>query len=296
MFQEAARAVEGEHFVNFNTVFGITPGNGNGTINTMNGGLFNTGSDTDRGGPGTIFSMLDAGGGQVLLAGKFIGSATSTLKGFTIWNGSQFDAPAQDIALRTSGGSSHFRFAGVPQSRPTGSLLTLLQGNNSVFLAGSFESIGGLSTSNIAEFDGSNFTPLKHPGGLGLAGFDRLDGIALEPNSGRMFASGSITPLDQNDRISGTAVASPNDASWQLLPGIDTSPRGPIHLREGSTDAAPQLTVLSRSGTLNGVTSAGVFQTNTQGSWEVLPVQSMITPRAVACDAHNNIYAITERI
>jgi hypothetical protein len=178
----------------FTTVSGVSAKN----IAKWDGSAWHAAS---AGANGAVYSLVEYKGD--LYAGGAFSSfdGNASIKTLARWNGSQWQPVAQFLA---SGGT-----------RP-GSIYTLVTDGMYLYVGGTFVSVDGLSASNIARWDGTNWTAFGSGLCCGYHGVAAVNGIAL--NGSEIYATGDFYQSEGTHPVTALGcVAHWDGSSWTHL-------------------------------------------------------------------------------
>ena len=149
--------------------------------------------------PGTITVvstvLANTNAGLIYVGGQFVAVGTTLANNVAAWNGTNWSALGLGVSNRT-----------VTQVGPVTALA--LDGTGNLYVGGTFNYAGGQPATNIAKWDGTNWSPV----GPGLN--NSVSALAFD-NSGNLYAGGAFT-------MAGSAAVS-YIAKWD---GTSWSPLG----------------------------------------------------------------------
>lgn len=129
------------------------------------------------------FSPFDDGGGEVLFVGGFFGGAGNiTAKNIAAWDGSQWSS------LTGTGGEGTDNLVEALAVYDDGT-------GPALYVAGWFETAGGVLVNKIARWDGSEWSALSGPSGTGVGGTNSVRALAVydDGTGPALYAGGSFT-------------------------------------------------------------------------------------------------------
>jgi len=147
------------------------------------------GSGTD----GEVAAMVTLPNGDLILGGSFLNAGGGPASHIARWNGSAFTALGTGIDPLVPFGSGVQAIVTLP--------------NGDLVVAGTFQTIGGITMNNIARWNGSTWNAM----GTGINGAVR--GLTVTP-SGDVIATGSFT---QAGGGAAASIARWNGAAWSAL-------------------------------------------------------------------------------
>ncbi|MBX3362444.1 MAG: hypothetical protein KF912_10010 [Phycisphaeraceae bacterium] len=201
----------------------------------------------------TVFN--DGSGPALYVGGSFITAGGVTVNRIAKWNGSAWSA--------LSGPS------GVGASSDVYSLTTFNDGSGTaLYASGLFVTAGGVTVNRVAKWNGSAWSALSGPGGIGADQFVSAIGVFDDGSGPALYAGGNLTSAGG---VPVNRIAKWNGSAWSALPSPgDLGLNGQIQAMTVFNDGSgPALYVGGSFTTAGGVTANQIARWN-GSAWSAL--------------------------